>query len=79
VVRIHSPRPIPSISFQTCCAESVCLFCGHGKNAATRLSSAAPAAAEFQKILRHRGMVGNSPLGSLAHLGVARAQFAGLG
>jgi hypothetical protein len=33
----------------------------------------AAAAAEFQKILLHRGMVGNSPLGSLARLGVARA------
>jgi hypothetical protein len=31
------------------------------------------AVAEFQKILLHRGMVGNSPLGSLARLGIARA------
>jgi eukaryotic-like serine/threonine-protein kinase len=31
------------------------------------------AAAEFQKILEHRGMVGNSPVGALAHLGMARA------
>jgi hypothetical protein len=51
------PDQIPSISLQTCCAESVCLFCGHGRNAAARLSSAALAAAEFQKILRHRGLV----------------------
>jgi tetratricopeptide (TPR) repeat protein len=29
--------------------------------------------AEFQKILRHQGMMGNSPLAVLAHLGVARA------
>jgi serine/threonine protein kinase/tetratricopeptide (TPR) repeat protein len=31
------------------------------------------AAAEFQKILDHRTIVGNSPWGSLAHLGLARA------
>jgi len=31
------------------------------------------AAVEFQKILEHRGMVGNSPVGALARLGMARA------
>jgi tetratricopeptide (TPR) repeat protein len=31
------------------------------------------AAAEFQKFLDHRGMVGNSPLGVVAHIGLARA------
>ena len=31
------------------------------------------AAAEFQKILDHRGIVANWPLGALAHLGLARA------
>jgi Tfp pilus assembly protein PilF len=31
------------------------------------------AAAEFQKILDHRGIVGNSPVAALAHLGLARA------
>jgi eukaryotic-like serine/threonine-protein kinase len=31
------------------------------------------AAAEFQKILNHRGVVANGPIGALAHLGVARA------
>lgn len=31
------------------------------------------AAAEFQKILDHRGIVLNCPLGSLAHLQIARA------
>jgi tetratricopeptide (TPR) repeat protein len=31
------------------------------------------AAAEFQKILDHRGAVGNEPIGALAHLGLARA------
>jgi hypothetical protein len=38
-----------------------------------RARQATAAVAEFQKILLHRGMVGNSPLGSLARLGVARA------
>jgi eukaryotic-like serine/threonine-protein kinase len=33
----------------------------------------AAAAAEFQKFLDHRGVVVNFPLGSLAHLGLARA------
>jgi tetratricopeptide (TPR) repeat protein len=31
------------------------------------------AATEFQKILDHRGVVVNSPIGALAHLGLARA------
>jgi serine/threonine protein kinase/Flp pilus assembly protein TadD len=31
------------------------------------------ASAEFQKLLDHPGLVGNYPLGALAHLGVARA------
>jgi serine/threonine protein kinase/Tfp pilus assembly protein PilF len=33
------------------------------------------AAAEFQKILDHRGIVLNSPIGALAHLGLARARM----
>lgn len=33
----------------------------------------AEAAAEFQKILDHPGVVGNSPIGALAHLGLGRA------
>ncbi len=37
-----------------------------------------PAAAEYQKILHHRGLVGNSPVGALAHLGLART-YAGSG
>jgi hypothetical protein len=31
------------------------------------------AAAEFQKILEHRGIVLNEPIGALANLGIARA------
>jgi eukaryotic-like serine/threonine-protein kinase len=31
------------------------------------------AVAEFQKILDHRGVVSNEPIGALAHLGIARA------
>jgi hypothetical protein len=31
------------------------------------------AAAEFQKVLDHRGIVFNDPIGALAHLGLARA------
>jgi eukaryotic-like serine/threonine-protein kinase len=31
------------------------------------------AAAEFQKILNHRGIVVNAPIGALAHLGLGRA------
>ncbi|MBV9572838.1 MAG: protein kinase, partial [Acidobacteriales bacterium] len=36
----------------------------------------AEAAAEFQKIIDHRGAVANYPLGALAHLGLARAYAA---
>ena len=38
---------------------------------AARQGSAA--AAEFQKIINHPGAVGNDPIASLAHLGLARA------
>lgn len=31
------------------------------------------AAAEFQRIIDQRGVVGNEPIGALAHLGLARA------
>lgn len=31
------------------------------------------AAAEFQKIIEHRGVALNEPIGALAHLGLARA------
>ena len=31
------------------------------------------AAAEFQKVLEHRGVVVNEPIGALAYLGLARA------
>jgi hypothetical protein len=31
------------------------------------------AAAEFQKIVDHRGVVQNAPIGAMAHLGLARA------
>jgi hypothetical protein len=37
------------------------------------LHQGAEAATEFQKIIEHRGLVGNCPLGALAHLGLARA------
>ena len=33
----------------------------------------AAAAVEFQKILDHPGVVGNEPIGALAHLGLGRA------
>jgi eukaryotic-like serine/threonine-protein kinase len=33
------------------------------------------AAGEFQKILDHASIVGNEPIGALAHLGIARAYF----
>ncbi len=35
--------------------------------------NAAAAAGEFQKILDHSGVVGNQPIGALAHLGLGRA------
>ena len=38
-----------------------------------RLHQGSEAAAEFQKFLNHRGIVGNCPLGALARLGLARA------
>jgi eukaryotic-like serine/threonine-protein kinase len=37
------------------------------------LRDGSAAAAEFQKFIDHRGMVGSFPLGALAHLGIARA------
>ena len=43
----------------------------HGHLLGARQGDAA--VAEFQRILDHRGIVGNSPLGALARLGSARA------
>jgi tetratricopeptide (TPR) repeat protein len=37
------------------------------------LKNGSAAAAEFQKILDHPGVMGNQPIGALAHLGLARA------
>jgi predicted Zn-dependent protease len=37
------------------------------------LQQGSEAAAEFQKIIEHRGVVLNGPIGALAHLGLARA------
>ncbi len=39
-----------------------------------RAQQANPAAAEFQKILDHKSIVGNTPVMTLAHLGLARAR-----
>ena len=44
----------------------------HGEGYLASKNGAA-AAGEFQKILDHPGVVGNEPLGSLAHLGLGRA------
>jgi Tfp pilus assembly protein PilF len=38
-----------------------------------RAANGAAAAEEFQKIIDHRGIVMNFPLGALAHVGLARA------
>jgi hypothetical protein len=38
-----------------------------------RAEQTSAAVAEFRKILEHRGLVANSPIGALADLGVARA------
>jgi eukaryotic-like serine/threonine-protein kinase len=38
-----------------------------------RAPDGAASAAQFQKILSHRGIVVNNPVGALAHLGLARA------
>jgi eukaryotic-like serine/threonine-protein kinase len=43
-----------------------------GKRISLRMK-AAKLSTEFQKILDHRGIVLNQPLGPLAHLGLARA------
>ncbi len=37
------------------------------------LHDGSAASAEFQKIIDHRGVVGNDPVGALAHLGLARS------
>jgi eukaryotic-like serine/threonine-protein kinase len=42
-------------------------------NAYLATHQSASAAGEFQEILDHYGVVGNEPIGALAHLGLARA------
>jgi hypothetical protein len=51
-------------------ALSLCYLRGQAYLASRKGSEAA---AEFQKILDHRGIVVNEPIGALAHLGIARA------
>jgi eukaryotic-like serine/threonine-protein kinase len=52
----------------------VCLYPAYVRGQAyLRLHQGTEATAEFQKFLDHRGIVGNCPLGALAHLGLARA------
>jgi eukaryotic-like serine/threonine-protein kinase len=59
---------------QTSNSVTFCLYPaylrGEGYLAANRGSTAA---AEFQKILDHPGLIHNEPIGALAHLGMARA------
>ena len=46
-------------------------LCAWGERSAAHRGN--EAAAEFQKILDHRGIVVNAPIGGLAHLGLGRA------
>jgi serine/threonine protein kinase len=50
-----------------------CIYPVYIRGEAYLVSGQGAAAAEFQKILDHRGLVQNCPTGALAHLGLARA------
>jgi tetratricopeptide (TPR) repeat protein len=54
-------------------ANISCLYPTYVRGAYLAAGQGAPAAAEFQKILDHSGIVWNCWTGTLAHLGVARA------
>jgi serine/threonine protein kinase/Tfp pilus assembly protein PilF len=59
---------------QTNTSFTIALYPVYLRGVAYLAAKQGPAAAtEFQKILNHSGVVGNQPIGSLAHLGLARA------
>jgi eukaryotic-like serine/threonine-protein kinase len=59
---------------QTNTSFTISLYPVYLRGVAYLAAKQGPAAAtEFQKILNHSGVVGNQPIGSLAHLGLARA------
>jgi len=66
--RMSLGRREPLIWIGTRCFQSLCVAKAY---LAARQGS--EAAAEFQKILDHRGLVLNRPIGALAHLGLGRA------
>jgi serine/threonine protein kinase/predicted Zn-dependent protease len=54
---------------------TVCLMPAHVRGQAYLAAGrGSEAAAEFQKILDHRGVVSNKPIGALAHIGLGRAR-----
>ena len=61
-------RRHPALTVGTPCTLSMCAV----KPIWPRIR-ASEAAAEFQKILDHRGVVVNEPIGALAHLQIGRA------
>ena len=63
VYELGSPPPVSGTLYPVYLRGQAYLLSKHGSEAA----------AEFQKFLDHRGVVVNFPLGTLAHLGLARA------
>jgi eukaryotic-like serine/threonine-protein kinase len=68
LLRITSPYELTNSSLNGC------LFPAYVRGQAyLAAKQGGPAAAEFQKIIDHRGLVGACETGALAHLGIARA------
>ena len=63
---LGSPAVIPTTSLYPVYVRGITYLAG-------RQEEGRQATAEFQKILDHRGVVLNEPIGALAHLGLARA------
>ena len=68
LLRTAAPYELTEISLNGC------LYPAHVRGEAYLASKqGVPAAAEFHKIIDHRGLVGACETGALAHLGIARA------
>jgi eukaryotic-like serine/threonine-protein kinase len=70
-LRVTAPYDLSKVSVANDWAAGYPMYVRGEAYLATHQGS--EAAAEFQKILDHRGIVVNEPIGALAHLGLARA------
>jgi hypothetical protein len=70
---VHPPELLRKVEADGFAVVSSCLSEETVQRLGSGLSDSSYGIAEFQKILDHPGIVGNEPIGALAHLVLARA------